>query len=86
MTGIETCVQTHGTTVRVSAHLRVHPHLNHEQTEHGAHHDNTRHRGVVLGEQVGQAGVRKVKESCGQKLRQSVLGGNENEFHARALT
>lgn len=60
---------THYTTVRVASQFRVDPHLNNKQGEHGAHHDNTRHRRVVLREQVGKAWVVQALESSWEELK-----------------
>jgi hypothetical protein len=41
----------------VATGLRIKPHLNNEKNEERTHHDDTRHRGVFVSEQLRQARV-----------------------------
>jgi len=54
--------------VGVTASLTVEPHLDDEEAEHGAHHDDTGHGRVLVREQIRKAWVEQVAEGGGEQL------------------
>lgn len=54
--------------VRVAAGLCVEVELDHEEEEHGGHHDDTGHGGVDFGEEVGETRISETAECCREKL------------------
>lgn len=59
---------TCGTTVRVSTSLGVEVEFDHKEQEHGGHHNDTRHSGIDIGKEFGEAGISEGSEGCGKQL------------------
>lgn len=60
MAAMAVVVESSGTSVGMASGLAVEPHLDDEQDEHGAHHDDAWHGRVLSGEQIRKAWVHQV--------------------------
>ena len=54
--------------MRVASSLAIEPHLDDEETEHRTHHDNARHGGILVSEEIGETRVHQVAKGSWKQL------------------